>query len=80
MFRIGDIVIATCERDHPYSITCDGWVGRVVSVGSGGLINVEADDPDDDDSTYTVLSKHFKLLSGGIHNSELLDKMFNEFM
>ena len=84
MFKVGDIVVATCERNHPYSITCNGWVGRVVAVLSDGKIDVECADLEDEDydeeSVYTVSSKHFKLLSSSLHNSEQLDKMFDELM
>ena len=84
MFKIGDIVIATCKRGYPYSITCDGWVGRVVAITSSDTIDVvcadfERDDYNDYD-VFTVSSEHFELLSGAIHNSELLDTMFNELM
>lgn len=32
MFKVGDIVRATCRRNEPYSTTCEGWVGKVTAV------------------------------------------------
>jgi hypothetical protein len=60
VFQVGDIVIGKKPEEEPeYSITGEGWVGEVVSVG-GDRITVRR--VKDDGDSYQVESKHFSLL------------------
>jgi hypothetical protein len=63
MFKIGDIIRATCRRNGPYSITCEGWVGKVIAVYGvsygGADIEVMGITGTDFDGPHTVASRYF---------------------
>lgn len=64
-FKEGDKVVATCKKDNPYFLTCEGWEGEVVGT-RGKYIIVKpigkyVHEGNYSNGPYDVQPKYFKL-------------------
>lgn len=63
-FKVGDIVVGTCEPGSPYDITYEGWKGVVIRVSSPDSDTMLVQDPTGELSRdgWIVEEKHFELV------------------
>lgn len=40
-FMVGDLVVANEKANNYYSVTREGWTGRIVEIDSNGMLAIE---------------------------------------
>lgn len=42
-FNVGDLVVANGKANNHYSVTREGWTGRIVEIDSNGILSIQGE-------------------------------------